>query len=62
MILNRLLGAIPAPIIIGAMIDDACLVWSENDDGSQGNCFIYDNKGLVRAYTIIRLYNLSDLN
>ena len=56
LILNRLLGAIPAPIVVGAIIDDACVVWSENDDGSQKNCLIYDNRGLVRAFTIMRMF------
>jgi len=54
LILNRLLGAIPAPIVVGAIIDDACVVWGENEDGSQGSCLIYDNRGLVRAFTIMR--------
>ncbi|XP_071533821.1 solute carrier organic anion transporter family member 74D-like [Panulirus ornatus] len=32
---------IPAPIVFGAIIDSACLVW-DNSCGKSGNCWLYD--------------------
>ncbi|KAK7086588.1 hypothetical protein SK128_027748 [Halocaridina rubra] len=37
-----LFGFIPAPIIMGAIIDSACLVWDETC-GVTGNCWLYDS-------------------
>lgn len=37
-----LLGFIPAPIVMGAIIDSACVVW-EKTCGGTGNCWLYDS-------------------
>ena len=41
----RLSGAIPGPIIFGAIFDSACLKW-EGTCGHRGNCWVYDNNHL----------------
>ncbi|XP_068239487.1 solute carrier organic anion transporter family member 74D-like [Palaemon carinicauda] len=38
-----LFGFIPAPIIMGAIVDSACIVWDKNC-GVQGNCWLYDSE------------------
>ncbi|KAK3879849.1 hypothetical protein Pcinc_015613 [Petrolisthes cinctipes] len=37
-----LFGFIPAPIIMGAIIDSTCLVW-DHSCGKKGNCWLYDS-------------------
>jgi len=44
-VLVRLLGAIPGPIIVGALFDSSCVYWRE-ECGSRGNCWVYDNNDL----------------
>ncbi|KAJ0069900.1 hypothetical protein NL108_016059 [Boleophthalmus pectinirostris] len=39
-ILVRTLGNIPSPIVFGTLIDKACLLWQNKD---QGSCFFYEN-------------------
>ena len=41
----RLFGSIPGPIIVGALFDSSCLYWQE-ECGSRGNCWVYDNNDL----------------
>ena len=41
----RVIGAVPGPLIFGALFDHACLSW-QDDCGRRGNCWIYDNKQL----------------
>ncbi|EDO41174.1 predicted protein, partial [Nematostella vectensis] len=48
----RLLGSIPGPIVYGALIDRACILWDTRCDG-QGNCLEYNNTQL--AYTVFGL-------
>lgn len=43
----RLVGTIPGPLVFGAIIDTSCLLW-QDECGSRGNCWIYDNDGLSR--------------
>ena len=45
----RVFGTIPAPIIIGTLIDQTCEVWQETESG-KGSCFVYDNEKLVLAF------------
>jgi len=35
--LTRLLGTIPAPIIIGNLIDQTCVVWQNYENGERGS-------------------------
>jgi len=53
--LMRLLGTIPAPIIIGNIIDQTCVVW-QDFDGQRGSCYMYDNDALVRAFLVFRMF------
>ncbi|KAK8733339.1 hypothetical protein OTU49_006590, partial [Cherax quadricarinatus] len=46
-----LLGFIPAPIIMGAIIDSSCQVWDQSC-GVSGNCWLYDSD---KFRTIIHL-------
>ncbi|XP_041471626.1 solute carrier organic anion transporter family member 2A1-like [Lytechinus variegatus] len=48
-IMMRLLGAIPAPLIYGAMIDTACRLW-QTECGKQGSCYVYDLAAFRYAY------------
>ena len=45
----RVFGTIPAPVIIGTLIDQTCEVWQETESGT-GSCFLYDNEKLVLAF------------
>jgi len=48
MIIWRLLGSIPGPLVFGLVIDDACLLW-QTTGGVVGSCLIYDNYSFSRA-------------
>lgn len=50
--LVRFLGSVPGPILFGAMIDYACVVWQESCDNS-ASCWIYDNAKLGRNFFFI---------
>lgn len=41
--LVRGLGTVPGPILFGIVIDQTCLLWSQNEDCSGGSCRLYDN-------------------
>ncbi|KAK7884707.1 hypothetical protein WMY93_027830 [Mugilogobius chulae] len=49
-ILVRTLGAIPAPIVFGALMDQACLLRPNED---QGSCFLYENSKMSYFSLII---------
>nr|XP_006819766.1 PREDICTED: solute carrier organic anion transporter family member 4A1-like [Saccoglossus kowalevskii] len=51
-LMYRLLGAVPGPIIVGAAIDSACIVWQEHCD-STGKCHIYDNADFAWKWFIV---------
>ncbi|KAK3578698.1 hypothetical protein CHS0354_008556 [Potamilus streckersoni] len=42
----RLLGSIPGPVLIGTVIDKACLIWRGGSCGSQGFCMLYSHDEL----------------
>eukprot|EP00043_Microstomoeca_roanoka_P003981 m.46891 g.46891 ORF g.46891 m.46891 type:complete len:781 (-) comp12285_c0_seq1:414-2756(-) len=44
----RLIGAVPAPIVVGALLDDACVLWEERCDGTRGACLQYTNAKMAR--------------
>ncbi|TKR72343.1 hypothetical protein L596_019811 [Steinernema carpocapsae] len=47
-----LLGTLPSPVIWGALIDSACLVWDKTC-GKRGTCNIYDTEALrIKMHTI----------
>ena len=45
----RLIGSIPGPIIAGKLIDLTCIAWQE-DCGSRGNCRLYDRNSLAMTW------------
>ncbi|XP_077517853.1 solute carrier organic anion transporter family member 4A1-like isoform X2 [Amblyomma americanum] len=47
-IIIRLLGSIPAPVILGGIVDQTCLMWHRTC-GSSGNCIAYQNEGMARG-------------
>ncbi|XP_022104541.1 solute carrier organic anion transporter family member 4A1-like [Acanthaster planci] len=47
----RALGTVPGPVIFGAIIDQACLLWEYDCDGS-GTCWLYSNANFSR-FTLI---------
>nr|XP_054750660.1 solute carrier organic anion transporter family member 4A1-like [Lytechinus pictus] len=53
-LLKRGLGSVPGPIIVGAVIDQACILW-QDVCGTRGSCWIYDNASLAWRLTVIAL-------
>ena len=53
-VILRIFGSIPGPIVLGKLMDMACLVWQEDDCDEQGSCWIYDNRLLWNAMFILR--------
>lgn len=55
MIIWRLLGAIPGPMIFGLFIDSSCVLWTHTNSNCNGNsdnsgsCLIYNNYSFSRA-------------
>ncbi|XP_058848824.1 solute carrier organic anion transporter family member 4C1-like isoform X1 [Acipenser ruthenus] len=48
----RLLGAIPAPILLGSAIDHSCILWDNSTPGSKGACLMYDNLKLASTFSL----------
>ncbi|XP_066301944.1 solute carrier organic anion transporter family member 4C1-like [Branchiostoma lanceolatum] len=43
-VVGRLLGAIPGPILFGALVDRSCLLWGQTcGSGDRGACLLYDS-------------------
>ena len=53
----RIIGSIPGPIIGGQLIDQSCIAWQE-DCGSQGSCRLYNRKKLAMTWLGIHMVNL----
>jgi solute carrier organic anion transporter family, member 4A len=48
-IVVRMFGTIPAPILFGRLIDESCILWTEESCGSySGSCLLYDNKTMAK--------------
>ena len=41
----RIFGAVPGPLLFGAIFDLSCTVWQE-ECGRRGNCWVHDNDKL----------------
>eukprot|EP00057_Strongylocentrotus_purpuratus_P026259 XP_011680733.1 PREDICTED: solute carrier organic anion transporter family member 4A1 [Strongylocentrotus purpuratus] len=50
--LKRGLGSVPGPILLGAVIDQACILW-QDVCGTRGSCWIYDNANLAWRMAVI---------
>jgi len=46
--LVRILGAIPGPIVFGALLDKTCILWNTKC-GRKGHCLEYDHDGLAQV-------------
>ncbi|GMR33869.1 hypothetical protein PMAYCL1PPCAC_04064, partial [Pristionchus mayeri] len=42
--ITNMLGFIPAPLLLGWLIDKSCILWHSTCPDSPGNCVIYDNE------------------
>lgn len=47
--LQRVGGSIPGPLLVGAMLDGACMLWDRKCDGADGACWEYDSWLMARA-------------
>ena len=52
----NLLGLIPAVTLFGWIIDNYCIIWRENEDGTTGNCWAYDVENLVKCLLWARIF------
>ncbi|KAL5268846.1 hypothetical protein ACHWQZ_G002622 [Mnemiopsis leidyi] len=52
---TRVLGTLPAPILFGYIIDNACTIWRVNFDGKQGNCWVYDLESLLVWFVWVQI-------
>ena len=50
MLFGKLLGAIPGPLIFGALIDNACIDWAIDCSGTKTKCNVYDTDKLASWY------------
>ncbi|XP_063684145.1 solute carrier organic anion transporter family member 4A1-like isoform X2 [Bolinopsis microptera] len=51
----RALGTMPAPLLFGWVIDSFCVVWRESEDGTVGNCWVYDVDRLLLWFTFLQM-------
>ncbi|XP_066302028.1 solute carrier organic anion transporter family member 4A1-like [Branchiostoma lanceolatum] len=56
-VVRTFLGSVPAPLVFGALLDQACLLWDENCN-QRGACLVYDN-GLLSTYLAILMAALA---
>lgn len=59
LLLVRIFGSIPGPILMGMFIDQSCVLWQVDQDGNRGSCFVYDNRKMVEAFCYFRKFVLS---
>ncbi|XP_071503213.1 solute carrier organic anion transporter family member 4A1-like [Diadema antillarum] len=50
----RALGTVPGPVVFGAVIDKACLLWEQSCSGP-GTCWLYNNATFSRSMLILAL-------
>ncbi|KAL3873140.1 hypothetical protein ACJMK2_036294 [Sinanodonta woodiana] len=46
LLIVRLLGTTPGPILLGFVLDSTCKVWDEKCDGGRGSCWVYDTEDM----------------
>ena len=57
-LIARSLGTVPGPIVLGYVIDQTCLVWSNSDQEEcvgKGSCKVYDNSHMSHSVLIMLL-------
>jgi len=47
-LLGRLLGMLPGPIVIGSIYDSTCLVWKYDECGVKTSCAEYELESLAQ--------------
>ncbi|EDV29540.1 uncharacterized protein TRIADDRAFT_18955 [Trichoplax adhaerens] len=52
----RLVASLPAPILVGAFIDQACVFWDSNCSNKVSVCLVYDNKAIMYYISGISLF------
>ncbi|CAG9797785.1 unnamed protein product [Chironomus riparius] len=60
LMLVSLFALIPGPILYGRIIDETCIVWTEQCNGRKGNCQLYDQK-LFRYYVNLTAFCLTTI-
>lgn len=60
LMLVSLFALIPGPILYGRIIDETCIVWTEQCNGRKGNCQLYDQK-LFRYYVNLTAFCLTSI-
>lgn len=60
LMLVSLFALIPGPILYGRIIDETCIVWTEQCSGRKGNCQLYDQK-LFRYYVNLTAFFLTSI-
>lgn len=60
LMLVSLFALIPGPILFGRIIDETCIVWTEQCSGRKGNCQLYDQK-LFRYYVNLSAFCLTSI-
>lgn len=60
LMLVSLFALIPGPIMYGRIIDETCIVWSEQCSGRKGNCQLYDQR-LFRYYVNLTAFCLTTI-
>jgi len=60
LMLVSLFALIPGPILYGRIIDETCIVWTEQCSGRKGNCQLYDQK-LFRYYVNLTAFALTSI-
>ena len=50
-----ILGAIPGPILLGALIDSVCTLWETDACDGSRNCWLYDNADFSEILLILTM-------
>eukprot|EP00057_Strongylocentrotus_purpuratus_P014347 XP_011668821.1 PREDICTED: solute carrier organic anion transporter family member 4A1 [Strongylocentrotus purpuratus] len=53
-VLFRAFGTVPSPVVFGALIDQTCILWEEDDSGGR-QCWQYDNDAFSRTSLILAM-------
>ncbi|XP_030829851.1 solute carrier organic anion transporter family member 4A1 [Strongylocentrotus purpuratus] len=51
-LLYGLIGCVPGPIVLGALLDQSCLLWETSCEGT-GNCWLYENRNSALWFLVI---------
>ena len=60
-IIVRIIGGIPGPIAVGAILDTTCVVWERTKCGKQGTCLVYSEASanvMLTIFLVTRFLNI----